>query len=143
MLSAPDLLLVEDNNATGTLILSALSYVTPAPRCQIVPSGEAALSVLSAAEGPAQWPRLIVLDLILPGMSGFSLLRHLSDHPQLCRIPVVVLSVSHAEDDILASYKGYASSYLVKPHTFDDWVHMFQALLDFWLRTATLVPRRL
>ncbi|MFC4453772.1 response regulator [Deinococcus sonorensis] len=99
----------------------------------------AALQLLDEAASPAQWPRLILLDLHLSGMSGLSVLHYLNAHRQLRSMPVVVMSMSDAGMDILASDQHHAFSSLHKPATFEGWVRMLQALSDFWLHTAVLL----
>ncbi|WP_417323548.1 response regulator [Deinococcus sonorensis] len=109
----------------------------------MVSSGEAALARLDASTTARQCPHLILLDRKLPGRSGLTLLQQLTRHPQRCRIPVVILSVSHATCAVLASDQEDASSCLMKPERSKDRIRTLQALSAFWLRAATLVPSRL
>jgi CheY-like chemotaxis protein len=89
---------------------------------------------------PVPRPGLILLDLNMPGKDGREALAELKAHPVLRRIPVVVMTTSKAERDVLQSYELGVSSFLVKPVTFERLVEMVKTLGDYWLDMVVLPP---
>lgn len=85
-------------------------------------------------------PQVLLLDLNLPGVSGHDFLVELKSDPATSSIPVLVLSTSDADGDILKAYHNFASCYLVKPASFAKLVAIMGAVKKFWLETATLPP---
>lgn len=85
-------------------------------------------------------PSLILLDLKMPRMDGLEALRQIKADRSLARIPVVVLTTSGAEGDVLAAYDGGASSYIRKPLTFQELVDSMKSLTDYWFHVVAL-PR--
>jgi two-component system response regulator len=92
--------------------------------------GQAALDLLFGSRRLR--PDLILLDLRLPRVDGFEVLRRVKAAELLCRVPVVVLTTSNAEDDVRAAYRYGACSYLVKPVDFERFVAMMRAFASFW-----------
>ena len=86
-------------------------------------------------------PQLIVLDLNLPKMNGEEVLAALKRDPDLRRIPVIVLSSSRDQKDILASYNNHANCYIAKPSTFEEFVDVAKGIEAFWLRVVALPGR--
>jgi two-component system response regulator len=91
-------------------------------------------------EKGASWPDLILLDLNMPGMDGREALREIKTDPELRRLPVVVLTTSEAERDILESYNLGVNAFVTKPVDFDDLADAMEALGEFWFDLATLPP---
>lgn len=85
-------------------------------------------------------PGIILLDLNMPRMDGREALREIKAHPELRRIPIIVLSTSNAEEDVHHSYELGANCFITKPGTFDRLVEVIRVLGEHWLQTATL-PR--
>ncbi|HLM66949.1 MAG TPA: response regulator [Longimicrobium sp.] len=83
-------------------------------------------------------PGVILLDLNMPLMDGREVLEQLKSAPDLRRIPVVVMTTSQAEEDVSGSYDRGASSFIVKPVTFDELVRVMQSLGDYWIETVRL-----
>ena len=109
----------------------------------IVSDGAQALQYVRK-EGPyASSPRpdLVLLDLNLPGVDGREVLRTVKSDPDLCSIPIVVMSTSVDDNDIDASYRMHANSFVSKPPDFDQLVTTLAAIQAFWL-TAARLPRR-
>jgi CheY-like chemotaxis protein len=128
------ILLVEDNQADALLIQEALRQVAVHDPVERVPDGERALERLRG-EGPR--PGLVLLDLNLPRKDGRTVLAELKADPDLCTIPVIVLTTSAAPADIAFAYENHANSYVRKPLGLDALVEAAKAIRDFWLRTAT------
>ena len=87
---------------------------------------------------PDKLPRLILLDLNMPKMDGRTALKHLKADPELRRIPVVVLTTSKAEEDILRTYDLGVSSFITKPVTFQGLVDVVRALNSYWIEIVEL-----
>ena len=83
-------------------------------------------------------PGLILLDLNMPRKNGREALKEIKTDPDLCRIPVVVLTTSQAEEDVVRSYQLGANSYITKPVTFDGLVAVMQNLKNYWLQTVAV-----
>lgn len=145
--SEVEILLVEDNPNDVEVTLRGLRKHNLANRIQVVEDGEAALDFLfargayaaRASEGP---PRLVLLDLKLPKVDGLEVLRALKAHGQTRGIPVVVLTSSREEQDLVESYKLGVNSYIVKPVQFDKFVESVSSLGLYWL-LLNEVPSRL
>jgi CheY-like chemotaxis protein len=139
------ILLVEDNPADADLIQESFAEGTGRVKVDVAVHGEAAIDYLSrknSAGGAVPFPQLILLDLNLPRLDGRQVLSEIKASCDLRHIPVVVLSSSTAESDVMQSYELGASCYLVKPYDLDSFRRMVRALEDFWLAVAELPPRR-
>jgi two-component system response regulator len=133
-----EILLVEDNPADVELTLHAFKRNNLANRVQVVRDGAEALDFLfaSGANGVRaiqEGPRVILLDLKLPKVSGLEVLRRIKQHETLRAIPVVVLTSSREEPDIAESYKLGVNSYIVKPVDFDRFTDAVRELGLYWL----------
>lgn len=85
-------------------------------------------------------PDLILLDLNLPKMDGRQVLSEIKDDPELKRIPVVILTTSRAEEDIVRTYSLHANCYISKPVNLDQFMRVVRAIEDFWLTVVKLPP---
>ena len=116
-----DVLLIEDDPGDALMARETFELANKNCRFHVVPDGPAGLRFLRQAGeyAGAPVPRLILLDLNLPGMHGLEVLAAVKADPELMIIPVVVLSSSHHPDDIRRSYASHANAYIVKPADFD------------------------
>lgn len=137
------ILLVEDMAADVRLTREVLREAGVPHVLHVASDGDAALSMVREAQryGEGGFPDLVLLDLNLPGRSGREVLAELKADPELRRIPVVVLSTSSAESDILACYNAHANCYVTKPVELDDFFEFARSLRDFWLKRAVLPTR--
>jgi two-component system, chemotaxis family, response regulator Rcp1 len=106
----------------------------------VVEDGETALAYLQK-EGEyagVETPDLILLDLTLPRMDGRELLKVVKEDPELRRIPVVVLTVSQEEKDVLLTYNLHANCYIVKPADLDQFIEVIRSIEGFWLSIVKL-----
>lgn len=139
------ILLVEDNPADAELIQESLAECSGRLKVDLAVHGEAAIDYLSrknAAGDAVVFPQLILLDLNLPRLDGRQVLSEIKATDHLRHIPVVILSSSTAERDVIQSYELGASCYLVKPHDLDSFRRMVNAIENFWLALAELPRRR-
>ncbi len=138
-----EILLVEDNPGDVRLTLEALKEGKVANNVNVVSDGEQALRFLRR-EGEyahAPVPDVILLDLNLPRKDGREVLAEIKNDPQLRRIPVVVLTTSEAEEDILRTYDLHANCYITKPVDLDRFIEVVRLIEDFWLSIVKLPPR--
>ena len=133
-----EILLVEDNAADVRLTMEALREGKVRNRLTVARDGEEALSLLRRSPAEAPPPDLILLDLNLPRRDGREVLAMIKDDPALKRIPVVVLTTSSAEVDILRSYELHANCYITKPVDLEQFVNVVRSIDDFWLTIVRL-----
>jgi len=135
-----ELLLVEDNYGDALLVREAFQSAKIRNNLSVANDGEEALAMLwrkgDHRAHPA--PDLILLDLNLPGMDGREVLQTIKNDPVLKRIPVIVLTSSKAEIDILKTYDLRANGYIVKPVTFDRLQEIVASLEMFWFSVVVL-----
>jgi len=137
-----EVLLVEDNPGDARLTQEALKEGKVLNVVHVASDGEEALKFLHR-EGPfADMPRpdLILLDLNLPKKDGRQVLAEIKADPDLMRIPVVILTTSKAEEDILRTYNLHANCYITKPVDLEQFLNVVQSIEDFWLAVVQL-PR--
>ena len=137
-----DVLLVEDDQGDVLMTREAFAHHKIRNELHVVTDGEQALQFLRR-EGEyenAPRPGLILLDLNLPRRDGREVLAEVKADPELCSIPVVVLTTSEAEEDILRSYSLHANAYVSKPVDFDRFVEVIRRIDDFFV-TVVKLPR--
>ena len=135
-----DVLLVEDNPGDVRLTREALKEGKVINNLNVVRDGEEALAYLHR-EGPyaaAPRPDIILLDLNLPRKDGRGVLAEIKQDEALKRIPVVVLTTSRAEEDILRTYELHANCYIVKPVDLDQFIKVVRSIETFWLTIVKL-----
>ena len=128
------ILLVEDSAPDAMLIRQALNEAGVVADVEVVTDGELALARLR--RGPA--PDLMLLDLNLPRKDGREVLAELKDDPALRTIPVIVLTTSNAERDVVRSYELSASCYITKPIDLDEFIRVVRSIESFWLTVVRL-----
>jgi len=138
-----EILLVEDNLGDVRLTQEALRENKIANRISVARDGVEALASLRREDGYADAPRpdLILLDLNLPKKDGREVLAEVKANEQLRAIPVVVLTTSQAEEDILKSYNLHANCYITKPVDLEQFMRVVREVEDFWLCLVKLPPR--
>lgn len=132
------ILLVEDNEAHAELVIRGMRDQQVANRIHHVLDGEQALDYLfmrGSYTDPEKNPRpnLVLLDLRLPRVDGLEVLKTIKTTPALLRIPVVILTSSDAENDVVKSYDYHANSYIVKPLDFKTFTKLMKDLGFYWL----------
>jgi chemotaxis family two-component system response regulator Rcp1 len=135
-----DILLVEDNAGDVRLTQEVLKSSKVQNNLIVANNGQEALNCLRKQGKFADTPRpdLILLDLNLPVMDGRQVLEKIKDDQDLKRIPVVILTTSKAEEDILKTYNLHANCYVTKPVDLDQFVNVVKSLEDFWLAIVKL-----
>jgi chemotaxis family two-component system response regulator Rcp1 len=138
-----EILLVEDSLGDVRLIQEALQEAKVRNRMSVVNDGVEALAYLHKQGNytRAVRPGLILLDLNLPRKNGFEVLQEIKVDEDLRRIPVVVLTTSQAEQDIVKSYELFANAYISKPVDLNQFLAVIKAIEDFWLEIVRLPPQ--
>jgi CheY-like chemotaxis protein len=138
-----EVLLVEDDPGDVLMTQEAFVDYKIANNLSVVTNGEDAIAYLRKqgrfADVPT--PDLVLLDLNLPRRDGREVLRDIKGDPELRRTPVVVLTTSDAEEDVLASYDLHANAYVRKPVDFEQFVAAVRAIDDFFITVVRLPPR--
>jgi two-component system, chemotaxis family, response regulator Rcp1 len=138
-----EILLVEDNPGDVRLTQEALKDGKILNNLNVVSDGVEAMAFLRQ-EGQyvdAPQPELILLDLNLPKKDGREVLAEIKSQPNLRRIPVVILTSSAAERDIVRSYNLHANCYITKPVDLDQFINVVKSIEQFWLTVVKLPPR--
>ena len=138
-----EVLLVEDDPGDVLMTQEAFEEHKVRNRLTVVSDGAEALAYLRR-EGPfteAQRPDLILLDLNLPRRDGREVLEEIKKDEDLGRIPVVVLTTSSADEDILRSYQLHANAYVTKPVDFDQFIKAVRQIDEFFVSVVQLPPR--
>jgi two-component system, chemotaxis family, response regulator Rcp1 len=137
---AVEILLVEDNPGDVRLVKEVMKDAKVANSLHVAEDGEEAMAMLRR-EGKYSGsvrPDLILLDLNLPGKDGREVLREIKTDDNLRLIPVVVLTTSSAEEDIIKSYSDYANSYITKPINLSQFISVVKSIENFWLTIVKL-----
>lgn len=135
MLFPAHYLLVDDSPQDRLLAQEAFESVCPKCTLTCAASGHEALTLF---DDPTFEPEVILLDLNMPGINGFEVLKALKNNPRLRRIPVVILSTSNAQQDISQAYTLHASSYLVKSANFAEFLKQVETFLNYWQLNRTI-----
>jgi CheY-like chemotaxis protein len=140
-----EILLVEDSPVDAMLTREALEYYKVLNVLNIVEDGVAAMEYVKreGAYAYARRPDLIILDLNLPKKSGREVLQELKSDPVLSTIPVVILTTSKAEEDVVRSYGLHANCYITKPVDFAKFTEVVRSINEFWFGVVTLPPVKL
>lgn len=138
-----EILLVEDNPPDARLTLEALRDARILNKVHVVKDGEQAMSFLRRQNSHVDAPRpdLVLLDLDLPRMDGREVLREMKADPDLLGIPVVVLTSSKKDSDVVDAYKHQVSCYIKKPLNPDDYFTAIRSLKELWFNVVTLPDR--
>jgi CheY-like chemotaxis protein len=139
-----DILLVEDSPSDVALTREALKEAKVLNQLHVVKDGVAALAFLRQQPPYASKPRpdLILLDLNLPKKDGREVLAEIKEDGDLKLIPVVVLTTSRAEEDVIRSYNLHANAYVTKPVDLTQFLEVVRSFEQFWLAVVTLPPKK-
>jgi CheY-like chemotaxis protein len=141
--SAIDILLVEDNPADVRLTVEAFKDGKIANRLHVARDGVEAMNFLHRFPPftDAIRPDLVLLDLNLPRKNGREVLAEIKQAPALRQIPVVVLTTSKADEDVIRSYDLHANCYISKPIDFERLIQVVRAIESFWISVVKLPPK--
>lgn len=136
------ILLVEDNPADVKLTKIAFEKLKVVNKLDVVNDGIEALSYLKHEDAYSQAPTpdLILLDLNLPCKSGCEVLIEIKNDPELKIIPVIILTTSKEDQDVLETYNNHANGFIVKPVDFEGLLTIVRSIEDFWFNIVKLPP---
>lgn len=142
MLDTIEILLVEDSPSDANLTIKSFNQAKIANNLHWVTDGETAMAYLlqQGDYAKAARPDLILLDLNLPGMDGREVLAEVKANSDLRRIPIVILTTSADEGDVLKTYNLNANCYITKPFDVQQFMHVIQLISNFWLAAVRLPP---
>jgi len=135
-----EILLVEDNPGDVRLTSEAFKEGKVLNNLHVAMDGEEAMAFLKK-EGKysnSVSPDLVLLDLNLPKKNGLEVLTEIKEDPELKYIPVIILSISKLEEDIMQSYKHYANCYILKPGDLNQFLEIVRSIEEFWLTIVKL-----
>lgn len=134
------ILLVEDNEGDIVLTLEGLREARIHNHVKVVKDGEQALNFLrkKGTYAGAETPNLILLDINLPRIDGKEVLIEIKNDPELKKIPVVMLTTSESERDVLESYNNHANCYITKPVDYGKFMDVVQSIKEFWISIVHL-----
>lgn len=139
---AVEVLLVEDND--GDAFLTRRAFENSTVRCNIhhIRSGESVMGILGQSDKNQEIPKpdIVLLDMNLPGISGLEILKQIKEHPVFRRTPVIILTTSAQEADVIQGYDLRANSYIIKPSRLEDYHDIVKTIEEFWFDTV-LLPR--
>jgi chemotaxis family two-component system response regulator Rcp1 len=138
------ILLIEDSATDAKIIERALREANVTHRLTVIHDGRQAVDYLiglqTAELGPELEPDLILLDLNLPGIDGCQVLTEIKSHPMLRSLPVVILTTSRRDEDVLQSYQAGANSFIQKPAEYPRYRDLVVTLCQYWHETALCPP---
>ena len=134
------ILLVEDNPNDIEITRRALDKGQVKNELTIARDGQEALDILFGSRSKTSLPGLILLDLNLPRVDGREVLSRIKGDPVLKRIPVIVLTTSTREEDVVRTYDLGVNTFISKPVRFEDFIKVVAAIQEYWIVIATLPP---
>jgi CheY-like chemotaxis protein len=140
---AIEVLLIEDDPGDVVITREAFEHYKIHNTLRVASDGQEGLDYLyqRGVHQGAPRPDLILLDLNLPKYDGHQLLEQIKSDPELCHIPVVVLTTSAADEDILRSYRLHANAYVTKPVGFGEFMNVIRQIDEFFVQVVRLPPR--
>lgn len=135
-----NILLVEDNEGDILLTREALESRMMINKLDVTKNGELAINFLTdiLSKENAVLPHLILLDINLPKKNGQEVLKFIKTHEMLKQIPVIMLTTSSSDNDILSSYKNHANCYIMKPVEVDSFIDIIAKVEEFWTSIVKL-----
>ena len=136
-------ILIADDDADDRMFLEQAMRQNGYNQCiQFVEDGEDLMAYLRRQgrynELNAPWPNMLILDLNMPRKNGFQALSEIKNDPELRRLPVVVMSTSSADEDVIKTYNSGVNSFVTKPFNFNRLVEMVGTLKTYWMDTVKL-----
>jgi CheY-like chemotaxis protein len=132
------ILLIEDNEGDILLTTEALEDSKIVNDVTVIKDGRAAMDYFEALGGGKQKPDLVLLDINLPKKSGHEVLTYIKSHNDFKQIPVIMLTTSSSEKDILGAYKQHVNCYITKPIDVNDFIKAVAKIEDFWINIVTI-----
>jgi len=132
------ILLVEDNEGDILLTMEALEDSKIINKVSVLKDGKAAIDFFENLSDKGELPHLVLLDINLPKRSGHEVLQYIKKSEKYNQIPVIMLTTSSSERDILSAYKHYANCYITKPIDVAEFVNAIAKIEDFWINIVSI-----
>lgn len=132
------ILLIEDNEGDILLTTEAFEESKIINRITAIRDGKAAIDYFENLKHKDDHPHLILLDVNLPKLSGHEVLAYIKNNPKFCAIPVIMLTTSSAEKDIMKSYQNHVNCYITKPIEVTDFMEAITKIEDFWINIVSI-----
>lgn len=133
-----NILLVEDNEGDILLTTEAFEESRIVNNITTIRDGKAAINFFEALGDKEDAPHLVLLDVNLPKMSGHEVLAYIKNHERFKSVPVIMLTTSSSEKDILQSYKNHVNCYITKPIDVSDFMKAILKIEDFWINIVSI-----
>jgi len=133
-----DILLVEDNEGDIILTTEAFEESKIINILKVIRDGREVVNFFENLTDKDEIPDLVLLDINLPKMSGHEVLTYIKNHEKYKQIPVIMLTTSSAEKDILQSYKSHVNCYITKPIDVNEFVQAVTKIEDFWINIVSI-----
>jgi CheY-like chemotaxis protein len=133
-----NILLVEDNEGDILLTSEAFEESKIANKITVIKDGKEAVNFFEALNNKADIPHLVLLDVNLPKMSGHEVLMYIKNNERFKSIPVIMLTTSSSEKDILLSYRNHVNCYITKPIDVADFMKAITKIGDFWINIVSI-----
>jgi CheY-like chemotaxis protein len=133
-----NILLVEDNEGDILLTTEALEESKIINKINVMRDGKAAVNFFETLNSKNDYPDLVLLDVNLPKMSGHEVLNYIKNNEKYKRIPVIMLTTSSSEKDIMQSYNSHVNCYITKPIDVADFVTAIAKVQDFWINIVSI-----
>ncbi|WP_462265159.1 response regulator [Mucilaginibacter sp.] len=131
-----DIVYIEDNLDFSEIVERAFSQVDEQAQLTVIEDGRTALQQIEQIADRRDKPRMILLDMNLPGVSGLDILKKIKETPSLRCVPVIMFTTSDNPKDIKSSLENGANAYVTKPMGYINLVNCLKSMHDFWLKTA-------
>jgi len=132
------ILLVEDNEGDILLTIEALEDSKITNKISVIRDGKEAINFFENISDKDDIPDLVLLDINLPKKSGHEVLRYIKKSEQYNQVPVIMLTTSSSERDILSAYKHYANCYITKPIDVSEFMNAITKIEDFWINIVSI-----
>jgi CheY-like chemotaxis protein len=133
-----NILLVEDNEGDILLTTEAFEESRIINKITIIRDGKAAINLFEGLTNKEEIPNLVLLDINLPKMSGHEVLMYIKNSEKYKSIPVIMLTTSSSEKDILACYENHVNCYITKPIDVTDFMKAITKIEDFWINIVSI-----
>ncbi len=135
-------MLVEDNEGDILLTMEALEDSKIINKVTVLKDGKAAIDFFESINDKNELPDLVLLDINLPKRSGHEVLQYIKKSAKYSQIPVIMLTTSSSEKDILSAYKHYANCYITKPIDVAEFINAIAKIEDFWINIVSIPQNR-
>ena len=133
-----NILLIEDNEGDILLTTEAFEESRIVNKITSIRDGKAAIGFFESIARKEDVPHLVLLDINLPKISGHDVLVYIKNSKKYCTIPVIILTTSSAEKDILQSYRNHVNCYITKPIEVNDFMKAITKIEDFWINIVSI-----